>query len=161
MLPGCYAKFLIVAVGDELVYDKLMPYVLTSFVLHSTQQLRPPEVKKMGIKLQYYAVMEMLHLLLIVQETASNWKLLMVQFGDHLCSRELGPTTWASKVSCNTNLLQTPCVKILDLKSQYYTGQELLLLLLIVQGHRNNHQTHSVHTKHYKLNSYKSSSWAR
>ena len=36
MLPGCYAKFLIVALGDELVNDKWMPYVSTSFVLHST-----------------------------------------------------------------------------------------------------------------------------
>ena len=32
MLPGCYAKFLIVALGDELVNDKWMPYVSTSFV---------------------------------------------------------------------------------------------------------------------------------
>ena len=159
MLPGCYAKFLIVALGDELVNDKWMPYVSTSFVLHSTQQLRLHAVKKMGLKLQYYAVTEMLHLLLIVQETASNWKLLMVQFGDHLCSHELGPTTWASKVSCNTKLLHTSYVKIMDLKVQYYTGQELLLLLLIVYGRRNNNQTHSVHTQHYKLDSFKSSSW--
>ena len=160
MLPGCYAKFLIVALTGDLVNDKLMPYVMTSFVLHSTQQLRPTEVKKIGLKLQCYTVTELLHLLLIVQETASNWKLLMVQFGDHLCSRELGPTTWASKVSCNTKSLEKPYVKIMDLKSQYYTVQELLLLLLIVYGRRNNNQTHSVHTQHYKLDSFKSSSWS-
>ena len=158
MLPGCYAKFLVVALRGDLVNDKLMPYVLTSFVLHSTQQLRPTEVKKMGLKLQSYTVTELLHLLLIVQETASNWKLLMVQFGDHLSSRELGPTSQATKVSCNTQSLETPYVKIMDLKSQYYTVQELLLLLLIVYGGRNNNQTHSVHTQHYKLDSFKSSS---
>ena len=159
MLPGCYAKFLIVALRGDFVNDKLMPYVLTSFVLHSTQQLRPTEVKEMGLKLQCYTVTELLHLLLIVQETASNWRLLMVYFRDHIYKHESGPTTWASKVSCNTNLLQTPCVKIMDLKSQQYTGQELLTLLLIVYGRRNNNQTHSVHTQHYKLDSFKSSSW--
>ena len=36
MLPGCYPKFLVVALRGDLVNDKLMPYVLTSFVLHST-----------------------------------------------------------------------------------------------------------------------------
>ena len=112
----------------------------------------------MGLKLQSYTVTELLHLLLIVQETASNWKFLMVYFGDHFSSCELGPTTWASKVSCNTKLLHTSYVKIMDLKVQYYTGQELLLLLLIVYGHRNNNQTHSVHTQPYKLDSCKSSS---
>ena len=36
MLPEFYAKFLIVALRGDLVNDKLMPYVFTSFVLHST-----------------------------------------------------------------------------------------------------------------------------
>ena len=53
MLPGGNAKFLIVALRGDLVNDKLMQYVLTSFVLKSTHLLRPTDVKKMGLKLQY------------------------------------------------------------------------------------------------------------
>ena len=41
MLPGCYAKFLVVALRGDLVNDKLMPYVLTSFVIHNTRYKIP------------------------------------------------------------------------------------------------------------------------
>ena len=36
MLLGYYAKILVVSLRGDLVNDRLMPYVLTSFVLHST-----------------------------------------------------------------------------------------------------------------------------
>ena len=134
MLPGGNFNFFMVALRDDCVSGELMPSIYTSYGSYNTWLLPPTYVKIMGRKLQYNIGRELLLLLPIWYRIM---KLLMVHFRDKLISGELMPPIWTSNVSYNTQLLPPLYFKIMGLKLHYYTGRELLLLLLIVYRRRN------------------------
>ena len=60
-----------------------------------------------------------------------NFNFLMVDLRDDFVSRDFMQSMKISNVLCNTKLLVSTNLKIIDHKLQYYVGREFLLLFLL------------------------------